>query len=160
MSRLKQYLINEEQTQILENLDYELYCQLISFEVDESLLGRLKEKGMEFLTKIFGPIKNTLMKIAEDFKVGISQVVEAFRQRSIFGFLKAVRFNIGVLLKSIGEVAKLLRQGLEKVFQHIANTAVIQQLRRGTLKIDEFLDRYPLLKKIGGIAIAGLLLYI
>ena len=160
MSRLKQYLINEKQNQVLENLDYELYCQLISFEVDESLFGRLKERGMEFLIKIFGPIKNTLMKIAEDFKVGISQVVEAFRQRSIFGFLKAVRFNIGVLLKSIGEVGKLLRQGLEKVFQHISNTAAIQQLRRGTLKIDEFLDRYPLLKKIGGIAIAGLLLYI
>ena len=28
------------------------------------------------------------------------------------------------------------------------------------MKVDEFLDKYPILKKIGGIAVAGLLLYI
>ncbi len=157
MTKFNNYL-NEEQ--IIESIDFELYCQLISPDIDENFLRNLKDKGMEFLLKVFKPIKDTLLKIAGDFKVGISEVVSAFRERSIFNFLKAVRFNIGVLLRSIGEVGKLVRQGLMKVFEEISKSGVIQQLRKGTLKIDQFLDQYPLLKRIGGIAVAGLLLYI
>ena len=41
----------------------------------------------------------------------------------------------------------------------LAKTRMIQGLQKGTIKVDEFLDKYPKLKTASGVAIAGFLTY-
>ena len=112
------------------------------------------------LVKIFRDLKNEMIKIGRDFKVGLSDLVSAFKQREMFNVLKAFKFNIKLMFRAMGEASKALKGGLLTVFKEMYKTKAIQKLRSGALKVDDLLNKYPKLKVIGGVVIAGLLLYI
>jgi hypothetical protein len=141
------------------DISYSLYCSIIENHLNEGFLGDLKDKAVQLAVKILGPIKDYIQKISEDLKVGILKVIEAFKQKSVFEFLKSIKFNLRIVLKSFNELTSLIRNGLFKVFEKISKTGVFKKLRDGAIKIDEFLDQYPLIKKIGGLAVAAILIY-
>jgi len=140
-------------------LDYETYCLFLDEKLNENFLSGLKDKAVAAAMRVLGPIREFLQKIAEDFKVGIGKVVEAFRQRSVFEFLKAIRFNFRSLIKAFSELTGLIKKGLFGIFETISKTGVVERLRSGAMKIDQFLDEYPLIKRVGGLVIAGILIY-
>jgi hypothetical protein len=141
-------------------LTYDQYCLVLDSTLDEGILSGLKDKALELAAKALGPIKKVVDEISRDLKVGIGKVVEAFKQRSVFEFLKAVRFNVGAILRALKALGSLVRDGLFKVFEELSKTGVVQKVRKGTMKVDEVLDRYPVLKRLAGVAVAGLLVYI
>jgi len=153
----EEYQIWESQAE--NSITFEIYCKLIDVKIDESFFSDIKDKAVEVALKIFKPIKEFIQKLAEDFSVGIMQIIQAFKQKSIFEFFRAIKFNVSLIIKSFLELGKLIKNGLMKIFEELAKTQVIQRIREGVLQIDEFLDKYPLLKKLGGLAIAGLLIY-
>lgn len=123
-------------------------------------IGAAASKIASGVAAVFGPLKDELVKIATMAKAGLAEIVQAMKNPTIFSLLQAVRFNLSLLVKAIGEMGRIYREGLGRIFQELAKNRLIQQVRAGTLKIDQILNRYPLLKKISGPAIAGLLLYI
>ena len=152
-----------------EKLDYALYEYMLDnmfdkeFQLDEGIKDYLKDVSSKVLTSlknIFGPLKNDILKIASEMKLDLSSVIEAFKQRDVFKFLKAIGFNLKKVLKAINQLTGVIRQGLFRVFQEMHKMGIFQQLNRGAMKIDELLERYPILKKLTGIAVAGLLIYI
>lgn len=145
-------------------ITYEIYCEALDLEMSnqltEGFFDRIKQMSLSReLVKMFRTLKYNLARIAKDFKMGTPELVSAFKQRDVYSMFKAFKFNIKLIFKSIGEVTKLIRGGLLQVFKEIHKTRVFQKLEAGVIKIDEVLDKYPILKKVGGIVIAGLLLY-
>ena len=45
------------------------------------------------------------------------------------------------------------------IFKELYETKQVQKIRKGAQRIDQLLKRYPKLKMIGGVAIAGILLW-
>ena len=86
-------------------------------------------------------------------------IYQAFKEKSVFEILKAVGFKIEKLFKAVLKFTNLIRQGLTKVFEEIHKLGIIQLLQKGVMKVDDFLNRYPLLKKVVGPALVGLLLF-
>lgn len=181
------YLILEDSLQPLpgaEAVTYRMYCEALDrlarggtfgpayFEsavrrsqplYTEGLWDDIKARAKEIpgqLTALFGHIKEWLSQIGKDFGVGVQDIVVAFKQRDVWALLKAVGFNIGILLKAVNQASAALRGGLIRVFEELHKTKVFQKIRDGVMTVDEVLAKYPVLKKIGGIAVAGLLLYI
>lgn len=64
------------------------------------------------------------------------------------------------MFRAITETGKLVRQGLFKIFERISKNKYIEKLRNGVMKIDDFFNEHPLLKKVTGIVVAGILIYI
>ena len=150
-----------------QTLTYEMWCGLL----DSTETGTLSEGLKDILAKagtvakdavmrIFGPIKDEILKLADTLKVGLLDIINALKERSVFGVLRAIGFKIKLLVKAISELSRIFREGLLRVFAEISRNKYVQKIRSGVMKIDELLDKYPLLKKLAGIAVAGLLLYI
>jgi hypothetical protein len=140
-------------------ITYESYCFVLDNQINENLFLDIKDKTIKAALNLLRPIKEFIEKIANDFNIGLSQIIEAFKQKSVFDFLKAIRFNLGLILKAFKELTALVKGGLFKVFEKIARTGIFEKLRNGAIKIDELLDQYPIIKKIGGLVIGAILIY-
>jgi len=156
-----------EHENLSDIITYEMWCGLLdSVETNilsegiRDTLAAAGDKIKQAVLRIFGPIKDEILKLADTLKVGLLDIINALKERSVFGVLKAVGFKIKLLVKAISELSRIFREGLLRVFAEISRNKYVQKIRSGVMKIDELLDKYPLLKKLAGIAVAGLLLYI
>lgn len=122
------------------------------FDRVKGFTGKLKAAFTQF--------KEDLKEIAEQFKMSITDLVIAFKNRNLFAILKAFGFKLKLVLKAINSATALLRKGLMAVFEEIAQTGIFQKIEKGIVKVDDLLKKYPILKRLTGIAVAGLLIYI
>lgn len=147
------------------DITYESYCVLIDISFSDNLSENIFDKIKQMrlpreLIRVFKDFTTEIKSLVSQFKINTSDLLLAFKQKDMFNILKAFGFNIKLIFRSIVEVSNLVRNGLFEIFKSIYQTKAIQKIKQGTLKIDAFLDKYPLLKKVGGVAIAGLLLYL
>ncbi len=108
----------------------------------------------------FSKLKEAFEGFAATFNIAVKDVIEAFKAKPVYRLLKAVGFNLGKLLSSVVKAGEFLRSKMLAVFRTIGQSGVIQKLREGAVTVDQFLDEYPMLKKITGPIMAGLLLYV
>jgi hypothetical protein len=174
---LESYTFSDQSDSLSEDyafVTHELYCEALDaaqmgiltesyFEpyLDEGIWDEIKKLNVASqLVSVFKEIQAFLVDLKDSVKIGISDLVEAFKQRDVFAVLKVFGFSIMKVFKVIQAATGFVRQGILKIFEEIHKTGMIQKLQKGVIKIDEFMDKYPLLKKVTGIAIAGLLIYI
>jgi hypothetical protein len=156
-------------------VSYGLYCRMIDGarlnHLSESVIRRqtlaeglwddFKQLGLpQKLIKVFAEFKDALKSIIEQFKLSAKDVYKALKSKDAFAFMRAIKFNLWLALKAITAVTGLVRKGILSVFQEIYETGAWQKIKSGVMKVDELLDKYPLLKHVAGIAVAGLLIYI
>jgi hypothetical protein len=127
--------------------------------LNEGVWDAVKDLGGK-LVKVFQTCRDEITAIVEQFKIGMADIVKALKHKDAFAFFKAIRFNLGLALKAVTSFTKMVRQGLLSVFEELSKTGVVKKLQAGAMKVDEVLDKYPILKKVGGLVIAGLLIYI
>lgn len=144
-----------------DSLTEEFFIHYIKQQIDEGVMDWIKGITLPgALLGFFKDIKEFVVKVGKDLAVSVQDIARAFKERSVFGVLKAFGFSIWKILKAIQQASALLSGGLLKVFQEIHKSGVAQKLHSGAMKIDEFLDKYPIIKKLSGPVIAGILLYI
>lgn len=164
--RFQSYLISEdrEYLEYCHAIDYifsEEYSESnLSEMINENVFARIKELVSGSLLTVFKSIKSEIESIAESIGIGVRELVDAFKQRDVFLMLKAIGFNIGILMKGIHQLTGLIRQGLLGIFKEIHDLGLVQRIKSGAMKVDDVLNKYPLLKKVSGIAVAGILFYI
>lgn len=124
------------------------------------LWQKVKDLGMvKKLTQFIEHFRKVAEKIADEVGLELQQVIEAFQTKPMLAFFKAIKFSISALLKPLKAFADLYKAGILKVFEEIHRTGVFQKLHSGALKVDEFLDQYPIMRRLAGPAVAGLLLW-
>jgi hypothetical protein len=124
------------------------------------LWQKVKDLGMvKKLTQFIEHFRKITEKIAEEVGIELRQVLEAFQTKPMLAFFKAIKFSVSLLLKPIKAFADLYKDGILKVFETLHKTGVFQKLHRGAMKVDEFLDQYPIMRRLAGPAVAGLLLW-
>jgi len=82
------------------------------------------------------------------------------KKKQFYEILKSFRFNISLIFRCVFELSKAVRGGLLAIFKELYKTGAIQKLKSGAIKIDDILNKYPRLKMVGGVVVAGLLLYL
>jgi len=157
--------------QVVKELDvnvmtYDIYCEALDLvfanQLSENFFVALKIRQNRLSGEwkmVFNNLKLGMAKIAQDYKLGSQELISAFKNKSIYGILKAFKFNISLMFKAVSEASKAVKGTLSAVFKELYKTKAIQKLRSGAIKIDSLLNRYPKLKKIGGLAVAGILVY-
>ena len=94
--------------------------------------------------------------LVKDLGVARDELVNAIKEKSVFRAVKAVGLGGGkVALDGLKTIDSAVNFAADKV----AATQMVQGLQKGTVKVDEFLNKYPKLKTVGGVAIAGFLTY-
>ena len=129
--------------------------------------GLLNEGIISSLTGLTGKLaefisiaKKTMGEIVDTTKLDVKDIIKAFKNKEVFNVLKKFGFSIKKIFGAYSKALKLINGGLGKVFKKLHNSKVFQKIHDGTMKVDEVLKEYPILKKIGGVAVAGLLVWI
>jgi hypothetical protein len=145
-----------------QNITYEQYCIAVdyAFGVNEGLWGDIKDKTIGVLTKVLDRVKTDLLKIGADFQIGMGDILDAFKSKSMFNLFKSLGWSIGKLIKAVDALSALIRDGLLNTFKQLHKTQAIQKIRSGAMKVDELFESHPILAKLAGPAVAGLLFWI
>ena len=166
--KFKEYLTEE---QIYGDISYNLYVRSIDYLFTESytddglnesikdFLIDIKDKALSKISSIFKEIKKDLIKLSDDMKIDVLDIVSSFKSKNMFSMLKVFKFSIKHIFKSVTALSNLVRKGLFNIFEEIHKTGAFKKIEKGLMSIDDLLNKYPLLKKVGGIAIAGLIFY-
>jgi len=115
--------------------------------------------GVDQINDFFQHIKSMVSEVAKETGLEISAIVEAFKTRPMFALLKAIKFTVASLVKPIKAFATLYKEGILTLFSKLHETRAFQKLHSGALKLDEFLEEYPILRRLAGPAVAGLLIW-
>ena len=94
--------------------------------------------------------------LSKDLGVARDELVNAIKEKSVFRAVKAVGLGGG---KVALDGLKFIDSAVNFAADKVAATQMVQGLQKGTVKVDEFLNKYPKLKTAGGVAIAGFLTY-
>lgn len=140
------------------DISYEVYCNMLDHMSGKVLAFEFKLPDV--LTRAFKDLKEFLVSIAKEFGYGLTEVIRAFAQRDVYALLKGIGFNIKVLWKAVNAFTSLVPRGLIKVFQELEKSGMLDKLRQGTVKLDEILHKHPVLARLSGLAIGGLLVWI
>lgn len=111
------------------------------------------------LVKFTAGIKGILNTLVAQTKLGFTELLRAFASRDAYAFFKAIKFNLDLLLKGLHAVTSLVPQGLKAFFKWLHDTGALAKLRDGAMSVDDFLKEHPILRKLAGPALAGLLLW-
>lgn len=145
-----------------QDITYDEYCIAVdyTFGINEGLFGDIKDKTIGVLTKVLGRVRDDLSQIGSDFQIGMNEIINAFKSKSMFNLFKALGWSLHKLVKAIDAFTALIRDGLLNTFKVLHKTGAMQKIRSGAMQVDELFERHPILAKLAGPAIAGLLFWI
>lgn len=151
--RLQQY-INET------NITYEQYVYGINshFLLDEGL-GDIKDKAVGFIKNKLKGASDEFDRISNEFGLSIVQIAHAFIERDMYKLMKSFGFSFVKILKTLHDLTGIVRTGLFETFKDLSDTTIFKKFRAGTVKWDDVTDKHPVLKKVTGPMVAGLIFF-
>lgn len=124
-------------------------------------LGRPLNEGI--LDKLSSGIKKKIdfiKEFATASNMKLDKMLLMFKDKKVYQFFKVIGFSIKKLYDMLKKGFKAY-QTLEKViFDYIASQGGVKYVKGHLDKLDEFLQQHPLIKKLSGVAVSALLIYI
>lgn len=139
------------------NYTYEQYNHDLAL-LEQTLLT---EGFVDSLKGVPAKMSAMIKPITEFFpEISIKQIISAFKQTKVFAILKHFGFSLAKIASAINQGISLVDKGILKVFKELGKTDTIKKLKSGVLKIDDIINKYPILNRITGVAVAGILVMI
>ena len=118
-----------------------------------------KEEGESATSKSFKDLKDHVSSVSKSIGVDAKTVVKAFKQPSVYNTVKALGGSISIAAKTVQGMARGVGKTLDVGGAAISDTPAFKQLEKGVIKVDEFMDKHPALKRATGAAVAGVATY-
>lgn len=134
--------------------------------VEAGLLDHIKKlPGIGAAAKkgLVTELKAQVNEVADNLKINKQSVIKAFKEPKVSNMLEACGYSFATMYGAIHLGHKVAEQGALHVMAHFAeHTAAHKLAHKGAHKakaIDDFIGKYPIMKKVTGPALAGLMLY-
>ena len=149
----------------LREQDLDLYEFNRAILVLEYLENNSLDEGVlsDMMGKLSKGIKAKIDFIKELASMANQKLVDLitlFKNSKFYDIFKAIGFNLkklGVMLKKGIDAYNSIQDVLAKKIHDLGG---VQYIKKNLHKLDDFFKEHPVLKKIGGAAVAGLLIYI
>lgn len=138
-------------------ISYQQYCSVVNLLENPNREIALSLPGP--LGALFDHLKDLSKTLVDDLKIGMAELVKAFKQKSVFSLLKSVAFNLKALVKAFNKLAHTGPKMVLGLITKLHETGAFDKLQKGLISANDFLDENPLLKKIGGPVFAASLLF-
>jgi len=136
-----------------EEYEYNLFCEYVTkYEngtIEEFQLPSFIQDKIDF-------IKN----LASIVKVDIQKLFAIFKNKIVFKFFSKIKWSFDYLFKLVKMGFQVYKDLRGAVAEYIANTPVGKWTEEKLRALDGWLKKHPVVKRIGGIAVAALLAYI
>lgn len=128
-----------------------------------ALLSGKQDLNENFLAKLTAGVRSKLefiKTLASNAQADLQSIVELFKDSRVFKFFNSIRFDLAKLFNLIKVGFSSYVQIQKVIAEYVANTKVGQWTKQALDGLDAFLQKHPMIKRIGGVAVAGILLYI
>ena len=116
-----------------------------------------KDDSIEDKATLKAELKKTIEKMAKETGLSVAEIQKALSEPSALKMLKAFGYSFKTILSCVHDATALIPKGIESAFTALHETKAFQALHKGAVKADELLDKHPVLKKLTGPAVAGLM---
>ena len=141
------------ESDLQEREDYDRALELFERnELNEDILSGLSSSIRSKL--------DFIKTLAANSKAKIEDVVKLFKDSRVFKFFSSIRFDLNSLWKIVKTGYAAYGQLQRAIAEYIAKTKVGKWTEDALRGLDEWLQNHPRLKRIGGYAVAALLIYI
>lgn len=139
---------------------YSEYCDDLDFLLEQE--DQLLTEGI--LTDLKG-LPRKLINFIKPMKQffpdqSLIDLIKALKNKGVFEMLKYFGFSFVKMIKSMNMAFSLLDNGLLKVLKEIHKSGAVKKIRSGVMSIDDLINKYPILNRLTGIAVAGILVMI
>ena len=150
---MKSYLEYSEEL-LQEQSDYYAALSLIESGryLTEGILDRLSsgvKAKLDFIKSLAGYAS---MKLED--------LVTLFKDTRVFRFFNAIKFNLNTLWKYIKAGFAAYTDLQKAIAEYVAQTKIVKWTTEALHGLDSFLQNHPKIRRIGGFAVAGMLIYI
>ena len=114
-----------------------------------------KEKTQQTLKDLKTHVGDVAKSVGVDAKV----VAKAFKEPSVYNTVNALGGSLSAASKTIVGGSRAIGKVLNVGGGAISDTESFKKLEKGVIKVDEFMDKNPKLKKVAGAAVAGIAAY-
>ena len=98
--------------------------------------------------------------LKEKASVKLVDLVKLFLDKVVFKFFAKIKFSISYLFKLVKKGFKAYKDIIKAIGEYVASTKVGKWTEDKLKALDDFLAKHPRTKRIAGIVVAGLLIYI
>lgn len=131
---------------------YEALSLLETSELSESILRGLTSGVRAKL--------DFIKTLASNAGANLQDTLALFKDSRVFKFFSALRFNLANLWKSIKAGFAAYAQIQRAIAEYVSKTKIGRWTEEALRDLDSWLQKHPTVKRIGGFAVAGMLLYI
>ena len=114
-----------------------------------------KEKTQQTLKDLKTHVGDVAKNVGVDAKV----VAKAFKEPSVYNTVNALGGSLSAASKTIVGGSRAIGKVLNVGGGAISDTESFKKLEKGVIKVDEFMDKNPKLKRVAGAAVAGIAAY-
>ena len=105
-----------------------------------------KEKTQQALKDLKTHVGDVSKSVGVDAKV----IAKAFKEPSVYNTVNALGGSLRAVSKTVAGMARGIGKTLDVGGAVISDTPAFKQLEKGVIKVDEFMDKHPVLKKATG----------
>jgi hypothetical protein len=149
MTSFKQYLIEQE-----EDYQYNLFLETLEvynngmyegiFEVPNAL-----KKGWDFIKSL-----------ATSAHLKFKDIAEVFKNKKLFGFFSKIGWSFKKLAQIVAKGYGYWKQLIHVVGSFVEKVPGFKVSEKYIKQLQEYLEKHPIVKRVGGLVLAGLLIYI
>jgi len=145
--------------------DLDLYEFNKAIQVLEYVENNSLDEGMlgDLMNKLSSGIKKKIDFIKEVAKVAgnnLKELLEMFKDSRFFKIFQVIGFSIKKIINLFKLGIKTYNNIQNILAEKIASLGGVKYIKKNLHALDDFFDSHPVLKKLGGVAVAGLLLYV
>ena len=144
---------------INESSDYKGYLKVTQL-LEKSLHRELNEDLVDLLPPIQRAQYDFIKAIALQSNLDAKATIKLFKDSRVYAFFKKIQWNLQNLFDLVKKGFDAYLKVQYVIADYVAKTGITKWTDKELKKLQEFLNEHPILKKIGGVAVAGLLLFI
>ena len=144
-------------TDILHELQYKEFCSFVKeykLDSDDAMLNELVIPGK--LKKIW----SFLVELKDIVKVKIMDLAKLFLNKVVFKFFAKIKFSMKYLFDLVKKGFRAYKEVIKAIGDYLSKTKVGRWTEDKLKDLDAFLAKHPKTKRIAGMAVAGILIYI
>ena len=144
-------------TDILHELQYKEFCKFVKENKLDSEVVVLNELAIPGKLK---KIWSFLLELKNIVKVKIMDLAKLFMNKLVFKFFAKIKFSMKYLFDLVKKGFKAYKEVIKAIGDYLAKTKVGRWTEDKLKDLDAFLAKHPKTKRIAGMAVAGILIYI
>ena len=156
MKRYRSYF-TEQKLQEWTSLDESQYSEFKRYIIQSNYGERLVEFSLskDLMKKI-----NIIKEFAVEFGVKIKDLFKLFMNKYVFKFFQLIGWSITKIFDLLKSGYKAYQDLQKAIAEYLASNKVVEWTKQELIKLANFLDKHPKVKRIAGVLTAGLLVYI